>query len=390
MCGIAGVVSFEGGPVEESRLRRMAGALAHRGPDAEGVWIDAERRRPWGSCTAGCRSSTSRTRPTSRSANEDGRVLVMLNGEIYNFAELRARARGAPPLPLARRHRDDRPRLRGRGRRASWRGWTACSRWRSGTRGGGACCWRATASARSRSTTGRDARAAACSRPRSRPCWRRGVPAALDAAAPARVPGVRLRAHAAHALRGHRRGCRRPPPWWWTRGGVHGRRARTGTSRFPAPGEARRVPLAEAADERARAARRGGAQAARRRRAAGRAALRRRRLRRGGWRWPRARSARLSTRSRVGFEGDAFFDERPPARALAAHIGAEHHEAVVRPAGRRAAGDAAAPPRRAVRRLVRAAHLPGRARGAPARDGRPQRRRRRRGLRRLRAASARR
>jgi asparagine synthase (glutamine-hydrolysing) len=33
----------------------------------------------------------------------------------------------------------------------------------------------------------------------------------------------------------------------------------------------------------------------------------------------------------AGFEGDAFFDERVPARAVAAHIGSEHHDSVVRP-----------------------------------------------------------
>jgi asparagine synthase (glutamine-hydrolysing) len=33
----------------------------------------------------------------------------------------------------------------------------------------------------------------------------------------------------------------------------------------------------------------------------------------------------------AGFEGDAFFDERAPARAVAAHVGSEHHDSVVHP-----------------------------------------------------------
>ena len=40
MCGIAGIWRWDGQPVEEDRLQRMAEAIAHRGPDGEGSWVE--------------------------------------------------------------------------------------------------------------------------------------------------------------------------------------------------------------------------------------------------------------------------------------------------------------------------------------------------------------
>jgi len=39
MCGIAGVISLDGAPLDPARLRRMTAVLAHRGPDGEGHWL---------------------------------------------------------------------------------------------------------------------------------------------------------------------------------------------------------------------------------------------------------------------------------------------------------------------------------------------------------------
>jgi asparagine synthase (glutamine-hydrolysing) len=60
--------------------------VAHRGPDAEGV-RHRRGRRAWSSTPQ--RSSTSAPTRTSRCADASGRYLIVFNGEIYNFAEVR-------------------------------------------------------------------------------------------------------------------------------------------------------------------------------------------------------------------------------------------------------------------------------------------------------------
>jgi asparagine synthase (glutamine-hydrolysing) len=92
MCGIAGVVWADPArPVERATLERMAAALVHRGPDAEGNWIGpgvglAHRRLNIIDLSAA---------GTQPMANEDGSVLVVFNGEIYNFRELRSELEAA-------------------------------------------------------------------------------------------------------------------------------------------------------------------------------------------------------------------------------------------------------------------------------------------------------
>ncbi len=85
MCGIAGIMSVNGRPVLEEELRAMCAAMIARGPDDEGVYLDrgiglAMRRLSIIDLQTG-------HQPVS---NEDGSIWVVLNGEIYNFQELRA------------------------------------------------------------------------------------------------------------------------------------------------------------------------------------------------------------------------------------------------------------------------------------------------------------
>ena len=84
MCGICGIVSIESSSPETADLRPMLNAIAHRGPDGEGLWNDSttilgHRRLAIIDLDGG-------QQPMK---NEDGSVIVTFNGEIYNHHQLR-------------------------------------------------------------------------------------------------------------------------------------------------------------------------------------------------------------------------------------------------------------------------------------------------------------
>jgi len=85
MCGIAGLLNLRGAPLTDaSVVTRMASYLSHRGPDDDGSLRD-------GPVAFGFRRLSIIDLETGHQpvSNEDGTVWVMLNGEIYNFVELR-------------------------------------------------------------------------------------------------------------------------------------------------------------------------------------------------------------------------------------------------------------------------------------------------------------
>ncbi len=84
MCGLAGKLVFDGESVAPSLLRRMCDTLAHRGPDDEGYYISSQIGL--GHRRLAIIDLTSGRQPIS---NEDRSIWVMLNGEIYNYVELR-------------------------------------------------------------------------------------------------------------------------------------------------------------------------------------------------------------------------------------------------------------------------------------------------------------
>jgi asparagine synthase (glutamine-hydrolysing) len=85
MCGIAGKIDF-GGAVERHVVERMCAVIEHRGPDSRGVRMED------GACIGAQRLAiidiAHGDQPVT---NEDGSVIAALNGEIYNFEELRDR-----------------------------------------------------------------------------------------------------------------------------------------------------------------------------------------------------------------------------------------------------------------------------------------------------------
>ena len=86
MCGIAGMA---GGPPPDARtLERMAAAMAHRGPDSQAIWHDAE-------CgLAFRRLAIIDLDPRSDQPMHAGGLHLACNGEIYNYLELRSELEG--------------------------------------------------------------------------------------------------------------------------------------------------------------------------------------------------------------------------------------------------------------------------------------------------------
>ncbi len=85
MCGVAGLLNFDGAPASPVALKRMTDAIAHRGPDGEGHYTDGplglgHRRLAIIDLSPGGRQPM---------ATADGRHVISYNGELYNFQELR-------------------------------------------------------------------------------------------------------------------------------------------------------------------------------------------------------------------------------------------------------------------------------------------------------------
>ena len=85
MCGIVGFASKKADYDKQAVLKEMMDRIAHRGPDGEGSYLDdgvalGHRRLSIIDLQGGAQPMY----------NEDGSMVVIFNGEIYNFQELKA------------------------------------------------------------------------------------------------------------------------------------------------------------------------------------------------------------------------------------------------------------------------------------------------------------
>lgn len=91
MCGIVGYLergarrdAFE----SDALVKKMAGAIAHRGPDADGAWVDSASAVALGHRRLSIIDlSPAGAQPMQ---SKDGRWTLIFNGEIYNFEEMRS------------------------------------------------------------------------------------------------------------------------------------------------------------------------------------------------------------------------------------------------------------------------------------------------------------
>lgn len=85
MCGIVGIVRFDGQAVDREALTKLSAAIAHRGPDDDGLWVEgpvgiAMRRLSIIDLTGGHQPMWC----------PEKRFVIVFNGEVYNYREIRS------------------------------------------------------------------------------------------------------------------------------------------------------------------------------------------------------------------------------------------------------------------------------------------------------------
>src|SRR5437763_4221424 len=91
MCGLAGFLDASAAaPAEEmsASIKRMTATLTHRGPDDNGIWLDAKAGLALGHRRLSILDLSAEGHQPMVSGC--GRYVLVFNGEIYNFRQLRA------------------------------------------------------------------------------------------------------------------------------------------------------------------------------------------------------------------------------------------------------------------------------------------------------------
>ena len=86
MCGIAGIISRNPNHVSTERLQQMTNALAHRGPDGEGFWINASNNVGFGHRRLAILDLSDAGQQPMHYLS---RYTITYNGELYNYIELK-------------------------------------------------------------------------------------------------------------------------------------------------------------------------------------------------------------------------------------------------------------------------------------------------------------
>ncbi len=87
MCGIAGIFVTDPALLDRADLSRLATALAHRGPDGEGIWTSTDGKAGLVHRRLAIIDTSERGDQPMHSA--DGHFSMVYNGEVFNFLELR-------------------------------------------------------------------------------------------------------------------------------------------------------------------------------------------------------------------------------------------------------------------------------------------------------------
>ena len=85
MCGICGIIHFANKPVQEAPIRKMMAIMKHRGPDDDGVFLENNIGLGFVRLSIIDLSAAGHQPMFSN----DKRYVMVFNGEIYNYLELR-------------------------------------------------------------------------------------------------------------------------------------------------------------------------------------------------------------------------------------------------------------------------------------------------------------
>jgi asparagine synthase (glutamine-hydrolysing) len=89
MCGIAGIINYKGKAIDRGIVKKMCDSMRHRGPDNEGIYltVKGDYSVALGHRRLSVIDLVSGNQPIF---NEDKTIVIVCNGEIYDFKELRA------------------------------------------------------------------------------------------------------------------------------------------------------------------------------------------------------------------------------------------------------------------------------------------------------------